>query len=286
MKHSIHVNQKQAIELGLTNVNQAHILDLLTGASTWATPEIVDGQVYYWVSRQRISSELPLLHLKADTIYRHLKSLSEIGLIEYIKKGKKDCMRLTKKGRSYYVGNRSELAMSETNPSDEESSEIDPNHYVGNESENNSDLNPTDPTTSYISQKEDQSKRDSAPDEKLPSKRFQTEIEAKRVADYLHKRLIEEIPEAKSEKPNTWIIDIERAIRIDGRSESDLLAVIDWIHTGDKFWVSNIRSGKKLRSQFVTIVGQMRRPKTNYSKPTRRPGEFDYQREVPGERLS
>jgi len=114
----------------------------------------------------------------------------------------------------------------------------------------------------------------------------QTELEAKRVADYLHNRLIEEIPEARSEKPNSWVKDIERAIRIDGRTEAELLAVIDWIHTGDKFWVSNIKSGKKLRSQFVTIVGQMRRPKTNYSKPTRRPGEFDYQREVPGERLS
>ncbi len=186
MKHSIHVNQKQAIELGLTNVNQAHILDLLTGASTWATPEIVDGQVYYWVSRQRISSELPLLHLKADTIYRHLKSLAEIGLIEYIKKGKKDCMRLTKKGRSYYVGNRSELAMSETNPSEEENSEIDPNHYVGNESENNSDLNPTDPTTNNISQKEDQAKEE-PPEKKSPSKKFIKPTVAE-IADYCKSR--------------------------------------------------------------------------------------------------
>ncbi len=114
----------------------------------------------------------------------------------------------------------------------------------------------------------------------------QTELEAKRVADYLHNRLIEEIPEARSEKPNSWVKDIERAIRIDGRTEAELLAVIDWMHTGDKFWVGNIQSGKKLREKYLKMLAQMRRPKSNNSKPTRRPGEFDYQREVPGERLS
>lgn len=180
MKHSIHVNQKQAVELGITNINQAHILDLLTGASTWATPEIVDGQVYYWVSRQRISAELPLLNLKADTIYRHLKSLDEIGLIEYIKKGKKDCMRLTPKGRSYYVGNKSELPMSEINPNNDENSDLDPNHYVGNESENYSDLNPTDPTTSNISLKDDQSS-------KTREKKF-IKPTVDEISDYCHSR--------------------------------------------------------------------------------------------------
>jgi hypothetical protein len=126
--------------------------------------------------------------------------------------------------------------------------------------------------------------------ERAPEKKStpptETEIKAKRVADYLHKKLIEEIPEAKSEKPNLWVKDIDRAIRIDGRTETELLAVIDWMHTGDKFWVGNIQSGKKLREKYLKMLAQMRRPKSNNSKPTRRPGEFDYQREVPGERLS
>jgi|GEM_PF-3321429 len=166
MKFSIHVNQKQALELGITNINQAVIFDLLTGLSTWAAPEVIENTVFYWVSRQRISHELPILGLKADTIYRHIKSLHEVGLIEYRKVGKKDCIRITEKGKSYYVGNKSEFAdftMSEMNPKNDQNSEINPNHYVGNESEKNSDLNPTYKTTiKQISLNNDQS-----PDEEV-----------------------------------------------------------------------------------------------------------------------
>lgn len=143
MKYDIHVNQQQLRELGIRNVNQAHILDLLTSVSSWATEIIIDGKVYYWVARQKIADELWILNLKPDTIYRHLKKLVEYGLIDYIKQGKKDCIRLTEKGKKYhsghYVGNESEKGLnSEMNPK-----------KLGNESENNSDLNPTYNTTKY-----------------------------------------------------------------------------------------------------------------------------------------
>ena len=137
MKYTITINQKQAVELGLTNINQIFILDLLSTASTWAKTEIIDEDVYYWVARQVISSELPVLDLKPDTVYRHLRALAENGFIEHIKKGKKDCIRLTEKGKSYYVGNKSEK---------EANSEINPKK-LGNKSEKNSEINPTYPNT-------------------------------------------------------------------------------------------------------------------------------------------
>lgn len=132
MKYNLHVNQAKAIELGITNINQAHIFDLLSICSVWAEPIIIDKVVYYWVARQAISDELKILNLKNDTVYRHLKFLDKLGLIEYKKSGKKDCIKITKKGKDYHSD-----TMSEMNPS----------YYVGNKSENNSDLNPTYPTT-------------------------------------------------------------------------------------------------------------------------------------------
>ncbi|HCC80403.1 MAG: hypothetical protein Tp185DCM00d2C31949971_58 [Prokaryotic dsDNA virus sp.] len=168
MKHSIHINQKQAMDLGIKNLVQGHIFDLLTGASTWASPEVVDGEVYYWVSRQRISEQLPLADLKPDTIYRNLKKLAEIGLIEYIKVGKKDCMRLTKIGRSYYVGSKSELdknTMSDLNPNNAENSDLNP-EKLGSKSEKHSDLNPTYKSVNNISPISDKSK------EKTSAKKF------------------------------------------------------------------------------------------------------------------
>lgn len=145
MKYTLHINQALALELGIKNINQAHIFDLLTTASTWAKPEIIGAEVYYWVARQNICTELPLLNLKPDTVYRHLKGLNVLGLIDYQKVGKKDCIRITDLGRKYllknenehYVGNKSEL---------NENSEINPNK-LGNKSENDSEINPTYPTT-------------------------------------------------------------------------------------------------------------------------------------------
>ncbi len=138
LKFTLVINQKQALDLGITNVNQAHILDLLMSCSTWASSEVIDDQVYFWVARQRICDELPILNIKPDTAWRHLKKLDELGLIDYQKKGKKDCLRLTEKGKSYYIGNKSEFP-------DSPMSEIDSNHYVGNESENPmSEMNPNE----------------------------------------------------------------------------------------------------------------------------------------------
>lgn len=145
MKYNLYVNQALALELGIKNINQAHIFDLLTTASTWASPEIVGKTVYYWVARQSICTELALLNLKPDTVYRHLKGLHTLGLIDYTKVGKKDCILVTEKGKQYllkdkeshYVGNKSEK---------DNNSEINPNK-LGNKSENNSEINPTYPTT-------------------------------------------------------------------------------------------------------------------------------------------
>ena len=97
------------------------------------------------------------------------------------------------------------------------------------------------------------------PDSKQDIKQDKTESElsAVRVAHYLHKKLIEETPEVKA-NPDSWVKDIERCIRIDGRSEKDLISIIDWMHTGDKFWVANIQSGKKLREKYNTLIAQKR----------------------------
>ena len=124
MKYTLNINQPQAIELGISSANQALIFDLLTSAATWAKPEIIENDVFYWVARQTIANELELLKLKPDTIYRHLKSLAKIGLINYKKVGKKDCIQITKKGQKYLIKDKNSTM-----------SEINPNHYVGNKSE-------------------------------------------------------------------------------------------------------------------------------------------------------
>ncbi|OOF68311.1 hypothetical protein [Rodentibacter caecimuris] len=146
MRYSTYINNQKCLEWGL-NVNQGALFDLLNQASSWATEIIVDGVVYYWVSRHKVIEELPLFYKTADTVYRHFAELNDKGLIVYLKQGKhgdKDLIRLTEKGKTW---NEFKSDLSRDN------SEINPSlsRELGNKSEitrkqirDNSEINPTD----------------------------------------------------------------------------------------------------------------------------------------------
>lgn len=138
MKFNITLNQPLMIENNL-NVSQWCILDIISVAPTWCEVIVVNNEVYYWVARQKIAEELYALDLKADTIYRYIKKLNELGFIEYIKQGKKDLVRLSKKGKNLFV------TMSEKNT----------DYYVGKKSEKNSEKNPTYNNTNNIKKQSD-----------------------------------------------------------------------------------------------------------------------------------
>lgn len=145
-KYTILVDQRSCLDLGIYNINQAVIFDLLVSAPSWADAVVNDddNDVYFWVSRNAICMQLPILGLKPDTVWRHFKSLDKIGLINYIKKGKKDLIKITKKGKKYSFG--SIKTDSETNPEILGNSETNPK-ILGNKSETDSETNPTYKTT-------------------------------------------------------------------------------------------------------------------------------------------
>ncbi|MCX2960325.1 hypothetical protein [Rodentibacter caecimuris] len=149
MRFSSYINNQKCLEWGL-NANQGALFDLLNQAVSWASEIVVDGVVYYWVSRHKVIEELPLFYKTADTVYRHFAELNDKGLIVYLKQGKhgdKDLIRLTEKGKTW---NEFKSDVSRDN------SEINPSlpHELGNESEitrkqirDNSEINPTDNIT-------------------------------------------------------------------------------------------------------------------------------------------
>ena len=130
MKYTLLVNQYQAVKLGIS-IQEAILLDILTTAATWAEPIQIAEQQYYWLARQKILTELPILGIKSDTLYRKLKSLDKKRLIIYRKKGKKDCFKITDLGKLY-----SKKKKSEKNPS-----------KIGKKSKKNLEKSPTDKTT-------------------------------------------------------------------------------------------------------------------------------------------
>ena len=148
MKYSTFINNGKCLEWGI-NATQGALFDLLAHLSSWAEEIVMDGMVFYWVSREMVIAELPLYYSKADTVYRHLVDLKKRGLIEYAKFGDKDVVALTAKGKTWSFRGSAESLNTFGNKS--ERSEINPK--LGNESEarkqirNSSDLNPTDNNT-------------------------------------------------------------------------------------------------------------------------------------------
>ncbi len=60
-----------------------------------------------------------------------------------------------------------------------------------------------------------------------------------------------------------WARDIDKAIRVDGRTPERLRKAIDWIHRTPgkgEFWRPNVMSGKKLRDQYETMRAQAANP--------------------------
>lgn len=152
MRYSIYINAVKCQEWGLT-LSQGALFDLLNQSSSWAKHFDIGGELFFWVSRNMVIDEIPLAYNKPDTVYRAFKELSEKGLIIHIKKGQKDLIRLTTKGKEWNaknsdlnpnIGNESEI--------EQKNSEINPTfeQKLGNKSEKmpeNSDLNPTNKLT-------------------------------------------------------------------------------------------------------------------------------------------
>lgn len=138
MRLTIYFNQVRMIEWGL-NPNHAALVCALNQAHTWAEASVIDGKMFFWVSRKRVMDELPGFFTKSDTVYRAFRHLADKGLIEYIKQGDRDMIHLTEKFKKWNVAPRSEINPNlgnEPEPRNEirKSSEINPN-YLGNESD-------------------------------------------------------------------------------------------------------------------------------------------------------
>lgn len=141
MRFNINIDQRFCLEWGL-NLTEGAVFDILYNLSSWADPVMIEGQVFYHASRNKITEELPMLTDKSDTIYRIFKHLAadERALIQYEKAGRKDLIRLTDRGKEWN---------SEKNPSLVDNSENFPTE-LGKKSENNSEKNPTNKNTSII----------------------------------------------------------------------------------------------------------------------------------------
>ncbi|WP_370214817.1 hypothetical protein [Mesoflavibacter profundi] len=118
MRFNVVINQAKALEMQIT-LSEAALLSLFNELSSWADERVIDGKVYYHISRNKVIDELPFFYRKPDTVYRHFVNLCDLGYVDYLKQKGKDFIRLTTSGKGYNkLGNKSEfVSNSEINPS-------------------------------------------------------------------------------------------------------------------------------------------------------------------------
>lgn len=77
------------------------------------------------------------------------------------------------------------------------------------------------------------------------------------------------VPRSDQEK-RKWAMEIERMKRLDKRSESDIIEALTYATT-DGFWKSNIRSVRKFREKFETLIIQSRNKAAKDTRETKPP---------------
>lgn len=105
MKYTIIIDQSKSLEWGLS-LSEAAMFSFVYALPSWAEQIHVNGQTWYFGSRNKAISEMPLITDKPDTVYRLYKALQSKGLIEWQKFGDKDCLRLTDLGRTWNTINK------------------------------------------------------------------------------------------------------------------------------------------------------------------------------------
>ncbi|NEZ46129.1 hypothetical protein FDF74_02750 [Clostridium niameyense] len=85
MKYTIHgFSQQKAIELGLDNDDLLilrYFIDFKDSGSMVST--IIKERTFYWIKYEAILEQLPILKLKKDSIYRRLKKMCKLGVLEH-----------------------------------------------------------------------------------------------------------------------------------------------------------------------------------------------------------
>lgn len=143
MQFTIFINQPRATEWGL-NLQQATLFAFLYELPSWADCHIINGISFYRIAYSKVVSELPILSQHKDTIYRHMKALVSLGIIEMQQQGADILVRVTGKGAVWNRDGAGNSALGKKS----EGSEKNPSN-LGKISDLTSEKFPTNHNTTY-----------------------------------------------------------------------------------------------------------------------------------------
>jgi len=102
MKYSIYINQTKMIKRELS-LSEACVMNILTQLSTWCDEEVIDWEVYYYLSAGKLVDELPGISESKWTFYNILNKLKEKWIVKHKNHKNKGYYKLTEKGKKWDV---------------------------------------------------------------------------------------------------------------------------------------------------------------------------------------
>lgn len=140
MRYSIIIDNIHSLKWDL-NIQEAYLFGWIYTLPSWADSIIIEGETYFFASKNKAIEELPILTKKIDTIYRFYKSLELKGLISIKKLDGKDFLALTEKAKSWGQSDNSEKNPTETRKKIREDSEKNPTYNINNTIKQNNSIN-------------------------------------------------------------------------------------------------------------------------------------------------
>lgn len=247
MKYTIEgFRQDKLVEMGFDSADACLLRYILDFYNTGKMAKVIDnGKEYFWLNYQAVIDSMPILGLKSkDSLYRRMKKMVECGLLEHFTKkqaGTFSCYKFTNK--------LEELLSSISEGTDEKSEGVRMKSRTGTDEK----------SEQKISLLEDQS-----------IKKINYSQEARELTEYLYDKMDKPTSYLtnKQKKLNSWIKDLDKMLRLDKISPTDIRKAIDYA-TADDFWKSNILSGSALRRQYDKLEIRLRNVK-------KEPEPFDY----------
>lgn len=120
--------------------------------------------------------------------------------------------------------------------------------------------------------KQDKTRKAEKPVKQIVKTEFESDSFEMRCVDRLIQSCVAQFPNSKipqtQKEKCAWCSYIEKMIRLDGRTEDEIMEAITFA-VSDEFWKPNIRSTKKLREKFETLIVQARRKKEKSPEKTK-----------------
>lgn len=194
MQFTVMINQYRSLEWGL-NANQAILFSYLYEATSWASQVQKDGEFYWYMAKNKVITELPLLTDKPDTVYRLMKQLEKLDLITVSRAGHQLVYSLKDKAKLWNKipknsGKISDIPaskISEKNPKNTPITDKNPPNS-GNISEKITEKNPTYHITNKSSNQDHKTNTSAEPEVSppaisIPTNKFKTSGEEYHVSE-------------------------------------------------------------------------------------------------------